>query len=310
MKSQRNTLLLTSQDGRVRSLAFNPRYLVPLTVTAVVLLIGGTLFGGICLGIGLEARAQLGEVHDLQAQTGQQQQAIEQLGRASHDHLDALALRLGRMQAQVMRLEAIGKHLVDAVDLDAGEFDFGHEPSRGGPGENAPPAEHDIPDFLAMIEQLEHGIIDRRQKLSLMEQLIVHRQVNRRITPSGLVVDNGLLSSRFGTRIDPFTGKRGTHKGIDIAGRAGSTILAAGDGLVTFSGHRKGYGNLVEVDHGDGYVTRYAHNRSHLVETGETVRKGQPLALMGSTGRSTGPHVHVEVLKHGKQVNPTRYLAY
>ncbi len=310
MKSQRTTLLLTSYDGRVRSLAFNPRYLVPLGITAVLLLIGSTLYGGMRLGIDLEARAQLHEVHDLLAETGRQQQAVVQLDRTAHNHLDALALRLGRMQAQLLRMEATGKRLVDVVELDSAEFDFDNEPSLGGPDDDTPLAEHAVPDFLAMIDQLEHDVADRRQKLSFLEQLIVRRQVNRRITPSGLIVDNGLLSSRFGTRIDPFTGKRAPHKGIDIAGRNGSTILAAGDGLVTFSGSRKGYGNLVEVDHGDGFITRYAHNRSHLVSAGETVRKGQPLALMGSTGRSTGPHVHVEVLQHGKQVNPTRYLSH
>jgi len=122
-------------------------------------------------------------------------------------------------------------------------------------------------------------------------------------------VDKGLLSSKFGKRIDPFTGEMEQHKGIDIAGKEGSDVLATGDGVVIWSDTRSGYGNLVEIDHGNGIVTRYGHNKALLVEVGDTVRKGQPVALMGSTGRSTGPHVHIEVLRDGKQVNPSQYLS-
>ena len=135
------------------------------------------------------------------------------------------------------------------------------------------------------------------------------RNLQARILPSGPAVQRGLVSSKFGQRIDPFTGKRGMHKGIDIAGKEGAEILAVADGIVTWSGKRKGYGNLVEIDHGTGYVTRYGHNKKQLVEFGDTVHKGQAIALIGSTGRSTGPHVHVEVMENGKHVNPEKYLS-
>jgi murein DD-endopeptidase MepM/ murein hydrolase activator NlpD len=134
------------------------------------------------------------------------------------------------------------------------------------------------------------------------------RNLRERIIPSGRAVEQGHLSSKFGKRIDPFTGKQEQHKGIDVAGKEGSRIMAVGDGVVTWSGERTGYGNLVEINHGDGFVTRYGHNKLPLVNAGETVRKGQAIALMGSTGRSTGPHVHIEVVHNGKQVNPTKYL--
>ncbi len=116
------------------------------------------------------------------------------------------------------------------------------------------------------------------------------------------------MSSSYGYREDPFTGERAWHGGVDFAGREGSPISAVGAGVVTYAGERWGYGNLVEVTHGDGYVTRYGHNSRILVEEGEVVRRGDQVAEMGSTGRSTGPHVHLEVLKDGESVNPWKYV--
>jgi murein DD-endopeptidase MepM/ murein hydrolase activator NlpD len=149
---------------------------------------------------------------------------------------------------------------------------------------------------------------DHATKLTVVEQLIMNRNLQGRIVPSGSAVENGLQSSGFGKRIDPFTGRKEQHKGIDIAGKEGSSIHAVADGVVSWSGERSGYGNLVEISHGDGYVTRYGHNKRCLVKTGDTVSRGDAIALMGSTGRSTGPHVHIEVLRNGKPVNPDRYL--
>ena len=159
-----------------------------------------------------------------------------------------------------------------------------------------------------MLEVLHASIVDREAKLTVLENVLMSRNLQARILPSGSAVHRGLVSSKFGQRIDPFTGKQGMHKGIDIAGKEGTEILAVADGIVTWSGKRKGYGNLVEIDHGTGYVTRYGHNKKQLVEFGNTVHKGQAIALIGSTGRSTGPHVHVEVMKNGKHVNPEKYL--
>jgi murein DD-endopeptidase MepM/ murein hydrolase activator NlpD len=121
-------------------------------------------------------------------------------------------------------------------------------------------------------------------------------------------VVQGFISSYYGERQDPFTGHEAHHKGMDFAGEAGSDVVAVATGIVTFVGHRAGFGHLVEINHGNGYVTRYAHNQRGLVQVGETVTRGQPVALMGSTGRSTGPHVHFEVLKNGRQVNPLTFI--
>jgi murein DD-endopeptidase MepM/ murein hydrolase activator NlpD len=135
------------------------------------------------------------------------------------------------------------------------------------------------------------------------------RSLSERVTPSGRPVEEGWLSSRYGKRNDPFTGKQDFHKGLDFAGKKGSEVIAVGDGVVSWAGVKSGYGKLIEINHGNGYATRYGHNQSNLVKIGDTVKKGQQIALMGSTGRSTGPHVHFEVLHDGKAVNPSKFVA-
>ena len=208
----------------------------------------------------------------------------------------------------MLRLDTLGERLVQQTDIDAAEFDFSMPLPAGGPGHAAGRSSITVPDFLGMLETLGRMASDRDTKLMVLEQLIMNRNLHARTLPSGRAVEHGLLSSKYGKRIDPFTGEQEHHKGIDIASREGSAILAVADGVVSWAGERNGYGTLVEIRHGSGYVTRYGHNRQSMVEAGDTVRKGEVIALMGSSGRSTGPHVHVEVIHNGKQVNPVKYL--
>ncbi len=309
MHQATNTILFTSRYGRVHSHTYNPRRTLYVFVATTLTLFAAILYSGFHLGVINEARRQLGEVADLQVLSSKQQVQIERNRKTALDDLDALAVRLGRMQAQLMRLDALGDRLVTQADLDASEFDFTIAPPVGGPHDSTTLTATTVPDFLGMLDELDLAVADRAQKLGVLEQLIMNRNLHDRIMPSGRAVEKGLLSSKFGKRIDPFTGKIELHKGIDIAGKVGSDVLATGDGVVIWSGSRAGYGNLVEIDHGTGIITRYGHNMALLVKVGDTVHKGQPIALMGSTGRSTGPHVHIEVLRDGKQVNPSQYLS-
>ena len=309
MHQASNTILFTSRHGRTRSLAYNPQRTLYIVIATTLVLFGAILYSGFHLGVNLEASRQLAEIADLRQLTNEHHAQIDHDRTIARNHLDALALRLGRMQAQLMRLDALGDRLVTQADLDASEFDFSIAPPVGGPHDSTALTATTVPDFLGMLDELDLAVADRSQKLGVLEQLIMSRNLTERIMPSGQAVEKGLLSSKFGKRIDPFTGKMEQHKGIDIAGKEGSDVLATGDGVVIWSGARSGYGNLVEIDHGNGIITRYGHNKALLVEVGDTVRKGQPIALMGSTGRSTGPHVHIEVLRDGKQVNPSQYLS-
>ena len=192
--------------------------------------------------------------------------------------------------------------------LDRGEFDFNTLPAVGGPESTEPAATPPLVEVLATLDSLDAEMTDRAGKLSVLESVMMSRSLSERVTPSGRPVEDGWLSSRYGKRSDPFSGKQEFHKGLDFAGKKGTDVMAVGDGVVSWSGERSGYGRLVEINHGNGYVTRYGHNQKNLVSVGDTVRKGQLIALMGSTGRSTGPHVHFEVLHDGKQVNPSSYI--
>jgi len=308
MNQASHTLLLANRYGEIHSVAFNPRHASLLALAAIIVIAGSILFSGFRAGINTEARHQLSELVALRTLIQQQQTEIVRIHKEAQGNLDALALRLGRMQAHMLRLDTLGERLVQQADLDDAEFDFNMPPPVGGPHNAASHSTISVPDFLSMLEALNRAAAVRETKLMALEQLIMNRNLHARTLPSGRAVEHGLLSSKYGKRIDPFTGMQEHHKGIDIAGKEGSRIMAVADGVVTWAGERTGYGKLVEIRHGNGYVTRYGHNKQPLVKAGDTVSKGEAIALMGSTGRSTGPHVHIEVIHDGKQVNPARYL--
>ncbi len=232
---------------------------------------------------------------------------IEQMQQEVAAELDALALRVGNMRAHLLRLDALGERLVGMGKLDSGEFDFSSDPPRGGFSQNV--GETVSASSLAQeIDQLSALLENRQHKLDLLQDLLSRRELHEQIIPSGRPVKQGFISSGFGRRTDPFTGKKKYHKGVDFAGRSGDEIVAVAAGVVTRSGRMRGYGNVVEIRHADGYETRYAHNRENLVKVGDRVEKGETIALLGSTGRSSGPHVHFEVLHDDKVMNPMRFF--
>jgi murein DD-endopeptidase MepM/ murein hydrolase activator NlpD len=298
-----NIILFTNRRGQVWSFEISPVHFALQLVAGLAIMLGLAMYAGTRLaGTGTDYPA------DWQDTVHGQQSEIAEVRRNAQADLDALALRLGQMQAQMLRLNALGERLVIQGNLDKDEFDFDAEPAVGGPGSAVATESVAYPDFLDMLDELGAGINDREQKLSVLESLLMSRSLSERVMPSGRPVEDGWLSSKYGKRNDPFSGKQEFHKGLDFAGKKGSEVIVVGDGVVTWAGKRSGYGNLVEVSHGNGYVTRYGHNQKHLVKVGDTVRKGQQIALMGSTGRSTGPHVHFEVMRDGKTVNPARYI--
>ena len=306
-----NIILFTTVQGRPGSLNLSrPRIYLPLL--ALVCLIGGLLvYGGYRFGGGTQTAQtdKADETPNWHAELESQREELERARRRSQAHLDALSLRVAQIQAQAMRLDGLGQRLVDLADLDEDEFNFGQTPAQGGPadagdqdGSFAPP------DFMLELESLSAQLKERERQLIVLEDMLEDRHLSKQGRPSGRPVTEGWLSSGFGKRTDPFTGRPAIHNGVDFAGKAGSAIVAVAAGVVTWAGPRSGYGNLVEVNHGRGFVTRYAHNRKHRVKVGQSVKKGQQIAEMGSSGRSTGPHVHFEVLRNGKAVDPRRYL--
>ncbi len=224
------------------------------------------------------------------------------------EDIDALALRLGELQARVIRLDALGERLTEIAKLDRGEFDFSSSPAVGGPESVVAVGSIAVPDFIVSLESLSQQVDDRSAQLGLLETMLMSRNLEDEVSPAGRPIKRGWISSYYGMRTDPFTGRREHHKGMDLAGKEGSEVISVGAGVVTWAGDRYGYGKLVEVNHGNGYATRYGHSKQVLVQVGDAVKKGQVLALMGSTGRSTGPHVHFEVLYKGKAVDPKKYI--
>jgi murein DD-endopeptidase MepM/ murein hydrolase activator NlpD len=237
-----------------------------------------------------------------------QRDEIATARRKVDEDMDALALRLGELQAKVIRLDALGERLTQVAKLDRGEFDFSTSPAVGGPEATAAVESISVPDFVQSLESLTRQVDDRSAQLGLLETMLMSRNLEDEVSPAGRPIKRGWISSYYGMRTDPFTGRREHHKGMDLAGKEGSDVISVGAGVVTWAGDRYGYGKLVEVNHGNGYATRYGHSAEVLVQVGETVKKGQVLALMGSTGRSTGPHVHFEVLYKGKAVDPKKYI--
>lgn len=222
--------------------------------------------------------------------------------------LDALALRLSELQARAIRLDALGVRLVEMGGLDAAEFSFGNPPPRGGQAPAGQSEPNQVPDFIASLEGLSQVLDLRVQELAVLETSLVSGRLAHATTLAGSPLSGGWISSIFGVRSDPITGQRSRHLGVDFAGKRGSPIRAVAAGIVVFAGTRTGLGRVVEVDHGNGYVTRYAHNLKNLVTVGQRVDKAERLALVGSSGRSTGNHVHFEVLHNGKPLDPMPFI--
>lgn len=243
-----------------------------------------------------------------QAVMKRRQSALAKVAARAEEGLKALARRVGRLQAKVARLTALGQRLVERAGLENGEFDFTPPSSRGGPKESFVSESVSLNHLLTAMEQLQQTIAHRRRQLSLLETVLMERDRWPAAFSAIRPLHGGWISSDYGYRPDPFTGQREFHPGVDFAAEAGTKILAIADGIVTWTGWNGGYGKMVEIAHGNGYISRYGHSQKILVEVGERVTQGEPIALVGSTGHSTGPHVHLEILYQGRKVDPLRFI--
>jgi murein DD-endopeptidase MepM/ murein hydrolase activator NlpD len=299
-----NLRIVTGPGGRTREVDLTgPRLLMAGVLLIAAIFVAGLVLGRFLLGANAEqrafARAIAQQKTDLQAARGQ-----------IDGKVDALAARVGSLNAQLIRLDALGRRLTDLAGLDRGEFDFDKPPPAGGPeGQESQGGSAQVPELTAVLNALEDQINDREQQLQALEMVMASRELGQRIMPGGLPLIGGWISSHFGYRTDPFTGHGAFHAGVDFAGPAGSRVIAVGPGVVSYSGWKQGYGYVVEITHPTGYVTRYGHNSRNLVRVGQSVQKNDALAIIGSTGRSTGTHVHFEVLRDGNVLNPMKYLA-
>jgi murein DD-endopeptidase MepM/ murein hydrolase activator NlpD len=302
-------ILLSKDRGHVGHIRLTSGRVWLGIVAATLLISAGAFYGGI-------TAARLFGISNPQAQVStwreelvQQQSIVDSTRRTLQQNLDALALRIGQMNAHVVRLDALGTRLTQMAGLKDGEFDFTSVPSLGGPEEPLAASEvMQINGVVGALDVLGEQLEDRDRQLTVLEDLLINRKLRDEVRPEGRPVTSGYVSSQFGNRTDPFTGRRAFHKGVDFAGREGAEVVAVASGVVIWSGERYGYGQLVEINHGNGYVTRYAHNVDNLVMVGDTVRRGQVIARMGETGRATGPNLHFEVLLNDRPVDPLTYV--
>jgi murein DD-endopeptidase MepM/ murein hydrolase activator NlpD len=305
-----NIILVGKRHGASRVFALNGTITLGLALFVAALLIV-TAWGGYSVAVGqAEAREPSDSelVAEWQSKLGEQEAELAGLQQNVQDQVDALTLRLGDIQGRLLRLDALGQRFVESGLVASDEFDFSQPAAMGGPEDSLSADSFSAPELTRMIDELERKMQDREQQLRLLDQVSSRQKLEDELYLEGRPITWGWLSSRYGYRSDPFTGKRTWHAGVDLAGKDGSDIISVAGGVVSYADERHGYGNLVEIDHGDGLITRYAHCKAIKVSVGDVIQKGQVLALMGSTGRSTGPHVHFEVIRNGKSENPETYI--
>lgn len=300
-----NVQLVWQQGGSLKVLDFGRRN------TRVVLAMALAVAAGLLLAFGAgTAQLDSGRVEVARLAEAQQRFMDAEARLAEQeDRVRAYAARLSRMQAHIIRLDALGRQLTDMAGLDPSDFSFDRPPPQGGRA----PLKSDLTPALDSLGNslgsLSRTIQARDTEISQLAQLLLNRQLAQQVRPDGHPVLSGYISSFFGRRTDPFTGHAMVHKGVDYAGREGSAIVAVADGVVAVSRYFGGFGNFVEINHGQGYVTRYAHNQKNVVRVGDRVERGQTIALLGSTGRATGPNLHFEVLRDGKVVDPMAFIS-
>ena len=238
----------------------------------------------------------------------EQDDVVEQLREQSVARRQAVGRQIAEMQARLWRMEALASYMHETSGLPKDEFDFDAPVSQGGPLSNEAEV-LEVDNLDTQLASLSRRLKQRETELSILDQVLLGIYNDKGARPAGAPIVKGWMSSPFGERVDPISGKKAWHEGMDFAGAKGSEVIAVANGVVVFAGYRDGYGQMVEISHGKDMRTRYGHHEEVLVHAGQSVKRGDVIARMGSSGRSTGPHVHFEVLKEGRSVNPARYVS-
>ncbi len=223
------------------------------------------------------------------------------------ENLDAMAVRLGELQARILRLDALGERVAKSAGFKPQDFALDRPVARGGAIDpSAKPLSLD--EFSRHLDVLSRQVEERGDRLGLLDSMLMRDSVQKQLLPSVLPVEDGVFTSHFGWRLDPFNGHSSFHEGMDFMAVPGTPIVAAAAGVVVASEHHPQYGKMVEIDHGNGLTTRYAHCSRLLAKVGDVVMRGAAIGEVGSSGRATGPHLHFEVRHHGVAQNPARFL--
>jgi murein DD-endopeptidase MepM/ murein hydrolase activator NlpD len=298
-------LLLINKNGEPVQISL-PSWKIRLVIVAVVALCSGLIASGFMLRQSSIVDAAVIENWRMKIQ--EQDAVVEELQTDSVARRQAVGRQIADMQARLWRMEALASYMHESSGIPQDEFDFDAQVSQGGPIN--PEAEVlNVQNLDSKLANLSERLKQRETELSILDQVLMGVYTQKGAMPAGAPIVKGWMSSPFGERVDPISGKKAWHEGMDFAGANGSDVVAVANGIVVFSGRRDGYGLMVEISHGENLRTRYGHHQELLVRAGQSVKRGDVIGLMGSSGRSTGPHVHFEVLKSGKPVNPARYVS-
>ena len=305
-------ILISKRSDKVRTFSLNSWMKIFLSAAVI----GIPVAAGVLLGLKLaDGRWQLlfeDHIADMQQELTLSRQELFEDRQRVNQTLSLMTAKLAQMRASVVRLDALGEQLTELSDMEAGEFDFSAAPGLGGPSGYSHQTYRSTADMQLDLNSLMFNIgqtLSKRElQLKLLRSTLADKKLidDRRL--AGRPIVYGWQSSAYGMRTDPFTGEQRWHGGVDFAGRLGSDVIAVASGVITWSGEKSGYGKMVEINHSDGYVTRYAHNQDNIAKLGTVVNKGDVIATMGTSGRSTGPHVHFEVFKNGRVVDPASYI--
>ena len=303
-----NIILFSSATARVRTLTLDWRHWTAGGAALLTLFLAFTFLFNF---VTLKYAAATGHPWLQGLVLADQREEARRTQEIVEGHLNAMALRLGDLQAQMLRLDGLGERLARVAGLKPQELpslQAGTAPGRGGAESSLPSRQLSVQEFSDLLAKLARQVDERSDQLGVLEALLVQDSANRKFLPTLAPIFDGWFSSNFGYRIDPFTGLRSFHEGIDFPTEVGTPIVAAASGKVVYAGWHPQYGKIVEVDHGNGLVSRYAHCSQVFVREGDLVVRGQRVAAVGSTGRSTGPHLHFEVRLNGVPQNPARFL--
>ncbi len=300
-----NIILVSNRFAKARSVTLTGTHAMIALTMALILFLAAVLTVQYAI-----VRFQPGAVSDeLRGWLASAQAAEQQKEQAYlHKSLDAMAMRLGQMQAQLQRLDGLGARLAKMTGMKPQEFSFGQAPAQGGPFIPAMPQAVTFTLMDNQMVELSELLKDRGDKLVALETLLQQDRLDKKMLPSVAPVTTAWYASNFGWRIDPFTGQSAMHEGVDYMVPEGTPIYASAGGVVVYADTHPQYGNMVEIDHGNEVITRYAHASKLLVKVGDVVRRGHEIAKVGSTGRSTGNHLHFEVRYKGSAQNPVRFL--
>lgn len=300
-----NIILISSQSAQAKKITLSRLHIILLAAVLLCAVVASVLgLNYLSLRYAHQIEAPILKNVLVNPQEERHQKARSQL----QDDLNVMAIKLGEMQAQLLRLDAVGAHLLESSGMELSDFMLDQPPAQGGSYADLNAVPITFGNFENEMRRLSIMLDERADRFEALEMLLRGEKLSSSMLPSVMPVEKDWFTSGFGYRIDPFTGKRAFHEGVDFAAKTGTPIHAAAGGVVVYSDRHREYGKMVEIDHGDDMISRYAHASKLHVDVGQVVQQGQKIAEVGSTGRSTGPHLHFEIRHKDIPQNPSRFL--